>query len=127
MWHWSGNGSAPDHAATSVIDQGCDLEGRLTFVGTLVMNGKLHGEVVSSDTLIVGDTGDLDADIHVGVAIVSGTIRGHMTARDRVELRKSASMFGDIETPVLVMEEGVVFDGHCKMKGNELEVVKKRS
>ena len=127
MWRWSGNSSAPDHAATSVIDQGCELEGRLTFVGTLVMNGKVRGEVVSSDTLIVGDTGDIEANIQVGVAIVSGTIRGHMTALDRVELRSSASMYGDIVTPVLVLEEGVVFDGHCKMKTDALEVVKKRS
>lgn len=127
MWRWSGNSSTPDQAATSVLDHGCEFEGRLTFVGTLVLNGKFHGEVISSDTLIVGEDGDLEAEIRVGVVIVSGKIRGHVTARDRVELRSSASMYGDIVTPTLVLEEGVVFDGHCKMKGGELEVVSERS
>ena len=127
MWRWSGNNPTPDQAATSVIDQGCELEGRLVFTGTLVLNGKFHGQVISSDTLIVGEGGDLEADIEVGVIIVSGKIRGHVTARERVELRRSASMYGDIVTPVLVLEEGVIFDGHCKMKGGELEVVNKRS
>ena len=123
MWRWSEKPPTHDQAATSVIDHGCELEGRLGFTGTLVLNGKLHGEVVSSDTLIVGEGGDLDADIRAGVVIVSGKIRGHVTARERIELRKSASVYGDIVTPVLVLEEGVVFDGHCKMKGEELEVV----
>ena len=127
MWRWSGNNPTPDQAATSVIDQGCELEGRLVFTGTLVLNGKFHGEVISSDTLIVGEGGDLEADIRVGVIIVSGKIRGHVTARERVELRRSASMYGDIVAPVLVLEEGVIFDGHCKMKGGELEAVNTRS
>jgi len=127
MWRWSGNSSTPDQAVTSVLDHGCELEGRLAFVGTLVLNGKFRGEVVSSDTLVVGEEADLDAEVRVGVAIVSGKIRGHVTARDRVELRNSASMYGDIVTPVLILEEGVVFDGHCKMKGGELKVVSERS
>ena len=127
MWSWSGNHSTPGQNATSVIDQGCELAGRLTFVGTLVMNGKFHGEVDSQDTLIVGEAGDLEAEVRVGVAIVSGKIRGQVTARERVELRSSASMYGDIVSPVVVLEEGVIFDGHCKMKGGELEVAHKGS
>jgi len=127
MWRWSGNHSTPDQPATSVIDEGCELAGRLTFVGTLVMNGKFHGEVDSKDTLIVGEAGDIEADVRVGVAIVSGRIRGQVTARERVELRSSACMYGDIVSPVVVLEEGVIFDGHCKMKGGELEVAQKGS
>jgi len=110
----------------SVLDQGCELEGRLTFSGTLVLNGKFQGELLSSDTLIVGENGDLKADVQVGVAIVSGQLSGHITAKERVELRSTARMYGDIVTPVLVLEEGVIFDGHCKMKGNALKAVNER-
>ena len=127
MWRWRGNSSAPDHASTSVIDQGCELEGRLTFVGTLVLNGKFRGEIFSSDTILVGETGQLEAEVQVGVAIVSGQVIGNIIARERVELRGSARIFGDIVTPVMVLEEGVVFDGRCKMKTEELRAVQKSS
>ncbi|MBI2987459.1 MAG: polymer-forming cytoskeletal protein [Deltaproteobacteria bacterium] len=127
MWRWRGNSSAPDHASTSVIDQGCEVEGRLTFVGTLVLNGKFRGELFTSDTLLVGETGEVEAEVQVGAAIVSGHITGNIIARERVELRSSARIFGDIVTPVLVLEEGVVFDGHCKMKSEELRAVQKSS
>ena len=127
MWRWRGNVSAPDQASTSVIDQGCELEGRLTFVGTLVLNGKFRGELYSSDTLLVGETGQAEAEVQVGVAIVSGQITGNIIARERVELRGTARVYGDIVTPVLVLEEGVVFDGRCKMKSEELRAVQKSS
>lgn len=127
MWRWRGNSSAPDQASTSVIDQGCELEGRLSFVGTLVLNGKFRGELFSSDTLLVGETGQVEAEVQVGIAIVSGQVIGNIMARERVELKGSARIFGDIVTPVLVLEEGVVFDGRCKMKGEELRAVQKSS
>lgn len=127
MWRWRGNSSAPDQASTSVIDQGCELEGRLTFVGTLVLNGKFRGELFSSDTLLVGETGQAEAEVQVGVAIVSGQITGNIIAHERVELRSTARVYGDIVTPVLVLEEGVVFDGRCKMKSEELRAVQKSS
>ncbi len=110
----------------SVLDQGCELEGRLTFSGTLVLNGKFQGELVSSGTLIVGQDGDLKADGQVGVAIISGQLSGHIIAQERVELRSTARIYGDIITPVLVLAEGVIFDGHCKMKGDELKAVNER-
>lgn len=127
MWRWRGNSSAPDQASTSVIDQGCELEGRLTFAGTLVLNGKFRGELFSSDTLLVGETGQAEAEVQVGVAIVSGQITGNIIAHERVELRSTARIYGDIVTPVLVLEEGVVFDGRCKMKSEELRAVQKSS
>ncbi len=127
MWRRRGNNSTPDQHEMSVLDQGCTLEGQLAFSGTLVLNGKFKGELLSSDTLIVGEDGDLKADVRVGVAIVSGQLLGQITAKERVELRSKARMYGDIVTPVLVLEEGVVFNGHCKMKVDELEAVNERS
>ena len=62
MWHRRRNSSAPDRAATSVINQGCRFEGRLTFVGVLIVNGMFQGELISSGTVIVGETGVVQAD-----------------------------------------------------------------
>ncbi len=128
MWFWKSNHSSdPDQVATSVIDQGCQFEGRLTFVGTLIVNGKFQGELISSNTLIVGESGELEADVRAGTIILAGQISGHITARERVELRKTARIFGDIISPVLVLEEGVIFDGRCNMKGKDPQVIPLKS
>lgn len=127
MWRWRGNNTDPNQASTSVVDQGCELEGRLSFVGTLVLNGKFQGDIRSSGTLLVGETGEVEADMEVDVLIVSGRVTGNISARDRVELKGTARIFGDIATPILVLEEGVIFDGHCKMKREELRVAQKSS
>ena len=113
MGLWKKN-SVFNQAATSVIDHGCLAEGRLQFVGVLALNGQFRGELLSSDTLLVGEKGEAEAAVQVGVAIISGQIRGNITARERVELRSTARIYGNIVTPVLVLEEGVVIDGQCK-------------
>lgn len=124
MWFWKFNQNVdPDQAATSVIDQGCIMEGRLSFVGTLIINGKFQGELISSNTLIVGESGELEADVHAGTIILAGKISGQITARERVELHKTARIYGDIVAPILVLEEGVVFDGRCNMKGKDIQVI----
>ena len=123
MWRWKKKSLHPDHEATSVIDQGCQFDGRLSFVGTLIVNGKFKGELISSSTLVVGETGELEAEVRAGTIILAGQVSGHITARERVELRKSARIYGDIVSPVLMLEEGVIFDGHCNMKGKEVQVI----
>lgn len=122
MWRRKRNHSANAQNSTSVIDHGCELEGRLAFAGTLVFNGKIQGELLSSETLFVGETGQVKANVQVGIAIVNGEITGNITARERVELRASARVVGNIVTPVLLLEEGVVFDGHCQMKNKDLQI-----
>lgn len=106
--------SNSNHAATSVIDQGCESEGRLTFVGTVAMKGKFRGELFSADTLLLAKEGEVEAEIQVTVGILSGQVKGNITGRERIELSRTARVFGNIVTPVLVLEEGAVFDGQCK-------------
>ena len=125
MWRWGRNSSVYQENSTSVIDQGCELEGRLRFVGTLVLNGKFRGQLFSPDSLLVGETAQIEGEIQVGVAIVSGQIAGNIVARERVELRGKARIFGDIVTPVLVLEEGVLFDGRCGMRSEEVHAAQK--
>jgi len=108
-----------NHASTSVIDYGSEAQGRLNFVGTLAFNGKFHGELLCADTLLVGESGEVEAAVQVGAAIVSGQIKGNITARERVELRSTARIYGNIVTPVLVLEAGVVIDGQCRTNQEE--------
>src|SRR5262245_11986891 len=110
--------SNSNHAATSVIDHGCIAQGRLSFVGTVAMNGKFHGELFSADTLFLGSEAEVEAEVQVNVGVIAGQIRGNITGRERIEVGRTARIFGNIVTPILVLEEGAVFDGLCKTSQN---------
>ena len=111
LWKRSSNSN---RAATSVIDHGCDAQGSLSFAGTVAMNGKFRGELFSADTLLLGSQGEVEAEVQVNVGIISGQVKGNISARERIELSRTARIFGNILTPILVLEEGAVFDGQCK-------------
>jgi cytoskeletal protein CcmA (bactofilin family) len=100
---------------SAYIDEASEIEGKYTFSGTVMLNGKFSGEITSSDTLIIGEKGVVNASIRAGIVFVNGEVTGNILGTERVELRGSARMFGDVEAPVVVVEEGVLFEGHCRM------------
>ena len=100
---------------TAFIDEGSEMEGRYTFRGTVMLNGRFKGEISSEDTLIIGERGVVQADIRAGRVQVSGEVTGNVRATERIELKRTARMYGDVEALVVVVEEGVVFEGHCRM------------
>jgi len=100
---------------SAYIDETSEIDGRYTFSGTVMLNGKFSGEISSSDTLIIGEKGVVNANIHAGIVLVNGEVRGNILGGDRVELRGTARVYGDVEAPVVVVEEGVLFEGHCRM------------
>ena len=109
----SGNGVKPGEL-TAFIDEGSEFEGKYTFSGTVMINGKFSGEIHTGDTLIVGEKAVVKANIRAGTVVISGEVVGNVGARERVELRGTARVFGDVEAPVIVVEEGVLFEGHCR-------------
>jgi cytoskeletal protein CcmA (bactofilin family) len=100
---------------TAFIDQGSSFEGKLSFKDTVRIDGHFSGEITSENTLVVGESGVIEADIRSQVVIVSGTIHGNVMANKRIVLHKSARVDGDVETPSLVMEEGAVLNGKLNM------------
>jgi cytoskeletal protein CcmA (bactofilin family) len=100
---------------TAFIDEGSEIEGKYTFSGTVLLNGKFHGEIASTDTLIIGEKGVVNANIRTGSVVIRGEVVGNVQATERVELKGTARVFGDLEAPVVVIEEGVLFEGHCRM------------
>jgi cytoskeletal protein CcmA (bactofilin family) len=91
------------------------MEGRYTFRGTVMLNGRFKGEISSEDTLIIGERGVVEADVRAGRVLVSGEVTGTLRALERIELRRTARVSGDVEAPVVVLEEGGLFEGHCRM------------
>jgi cytoskeletal protein CcmA (bactofilin family) len=106
----------PRHGpVTSFIDEGAELDGKCSFAGTLILNGKLKGEIESRGTLIVGGNAVVQAGIHASVVTVRGEVIGNIVASERIELAAGARVFGDLETPVLVVEEGALLEGRTRM------------
>ena len=91
------------------------MEGRYTCSGTVVIDATFKGDITSRDTLVIGDHGAVHATVQTADLVVRGTFVGNVTATGRVELKRSARVTGDIEAPVIVMEEGAVHDGQCRM------------
>ena len=100
------------------LGPGSQFEGKLVFNEIVRLDGGFRGEVTSRDTLIVGDTADIQADIEVGTLILSGKYRGNIKASGRVELRAPADVDGSIETPALSVEDGVTLNGTITMKSS---------
>lgn len=101
------------------LGEGAEFKGTLTFEGTVRIDGKLEGEVVTRDTLVIGESAELKAELNVGTLVVSGTVRGNITASQRIEAHRPARIIGNIKTPVLSIEEGVSFEGSCSMAEKE--------
>ena len=102
---------------TAFIDQGSEFEGKLSFRDTVRIDGRFRGEISSENTLIVGETGEIEATIRSNTVAISGTVAGDVHAAQKVVLHKTARVEGTIETPSIVIEEGAVLNGQVKMPG----------
>ena len=114
---------APVIPATSdlnaLLGRGSEFEGKLTFDGTVRIDGKFTGSIVTKDVLVVGEGAVVSAEIDCGTIIVHGQITGNVRAKVGVELHAPAKVKGNIETPSMMMDKGVTFDGQTKMEGVE--------
>lgn len=93
-----------------------EFEGKLSFKGAVRIDGHLKGEIFTEGTLIVGESAVIQSDIHVSHIIISGEITGNIMADSRIEIHAPGKVFGNIQSPVIVIEEGVIFEGNCRMQ-----------
>lgn len=107
----------PQGEINTLLGRGTSFEGKLTFEGTVRIDGKLVGEIFSDDILVIGEGADVKAKIEVGTLIVEGNVDGNVKAGKLVELHAPARVRGNLETPQLFIDKGVIFEGHCKMDG----------
>jgi cytoskeletal protein CcmA (bactofilin family) len=114
---------APEATAeiNTLLGRGSEFEGKLTFEGTVRIDGKLRGEIFTDDILVVGEGAEVQAEIQVGVVIVEGNVTGNIRAKRAVELHAPARVRGNIVTPSLFIDKGVIFEGNCKMDGVEAQ------
>jgi cytoskeletal protein CcmA (bactofilin family) len=113
---------------TGFVGNGTTLTGEANFKGMLRVDGTLSGRVSSDDgTLIVSTNGRVEANVEVAVAQIYGTVNGDITASKRIEMGRVAKVTGNIQTPALVIENGAIFEGSCRMVQIKEESEKKES
>jgi cytoskeletal protein CcmA (bactofilin family) len=101
----------------ALLGQGAEFEGKLTFEGEVTINGKFNGSIITEDRLVVGKGARLNAEVTCGVIVVEGgEVIGNIRAKNAVELRSNSRVRGNIETPSLTIEKGVMFEGQTKME-----------
>lgn len=108
----------------ALLGAGSEFEGKLTFEGTVRIDGRFRGEIFSDGILMVGEGARIEAAIRVGTVIVHGEVVGDIVATNGVELRAPAALRGNITSPALHIDKGVFFDGSCQMSSGESAPVK---
>ena len=105
-----------DGTLSGFVGSGTVVTGESSFKSMLRVDGRFSGRITSSSgTLIVGAGGQVDANIEVSVCTIHGVLNGDIIAGQRIELGRAAKLNGNIQTPSLVIEQGAVFEGSCKM------------
>ena len=110
----------PANPSKNVLNSHVEIKGNVKFAGELTLEGKLEGEVNSDGTLIIGETGTVNGNVSAGTVSVRGKINGNITARDKIEIKSKAEVFGDIRSAKLAIEEGVTFVGKTEVNPNKL-------
>lgn len=99
-----------------------EIKGSISFKEYLRLDGKFEGELRSPGTLVIGENGVVKAELQVGNLILEGSLYGNVTAQDKIELRATAQLFGDIKASRLIISEGVVFVGKSDVNpGQKIE------
>ncbi len=97
----------------SIIGHGSEVKGEFKFQGVLRIDGVFSGELKSEGKVIIGQTGHVKTDVKAGTIVIGGLIEGNVYATKQVNLLATGKLLGDIITPSLIVEEGVIFEGNC--------------
>jgi cytoskeletal protein CcmA (bactofilin family) len=104
---------------TAFIDQGSEFEGKLSFRDTVRIDGRFRGEITSENTLIVGESGEIEATIRSNTIAISGSVTGDVVAKVKVTLHKTAVVDGNVEAPSIAIEEGATLNGQVTMPSTD--------
>ena len=111
--------TTPNTNSKNVLNSDVELTGNLKFAGELTFDGKLDGDISSEGVLTLGDNAVIRGNLNVNSVVVRGKINGNVSAREKIEIKAKAELFGDIRSPRLVIEEGVTFVGKSEVNPNK--------
>jgi cytoskeletal protein CcmA (bactofilin family) len=108
-------GVKPVGELNALLGKGSSFEGKLVFEGSVRIDGRFTGEIMSSDLLIIGEGAEVKGDVAVGTLVIVGEYNGNAKAAKSIEIKAPAKVRGTLTTASIMIERGVFFDGHCKM------------
>ena len=112
---------------STFLGSDASIDGTVEFSGAIRLDGNIKGKIKSNGgTVIVGEKAVVEAEITVGVAIIMGEVHGTINAQDRIEIYPPGRVIGDIQAPVITVDEGGIFNGNCIMKDQTLPSKKKK-
>lgn len=107
---------APAPTGQAYLDRGSKVSGKLSFESAAKIDGEVDGEILGKEGLTIGESAVVTAQIRATSVTVAGKVSGDITATQRIEIRASAKVNGNVTAPVLVIQEGAMFEGHCSMQ-----------
>ncbi len=123
MWKEKTDMKKNDAQIKAYMGEDTIFNGLLNFTGTVRIDGKFEGQVITEDTLIIGETGHLTAEISAGTVICMGYVEGTVIASQKIEIHSTSKVVGNIKSPAMHIELGGVFDGTCDMSGKETKII----
>jgi len=123
MWKEKTDMKKNDAEIKAYMGEDTIFNGLLNYTGTVRIDGKFEGQVTTEDTLIIGETGHLTAEISAGTVICMGYVEGTVMASQKIEIHSTSKVVGSIKSPALHIEIGGVFDGTCDMTGKETKII----
>src|ERR1051325_2305649 len=100
---------------TGFIDQGVTMEGTLQLTGTFRINGNVKGNIISEQTVILGEGAKVEGQIEGNRVVIAGRFDGVIFAKGRVEIQAKGVVTGEVHSPCMVIDPGGIFDGRCHM------------
>lgn len=97
------------------LGKGAEFVGKLVFEGTVRIDGDFQGEIHGEGSLLVGERAQVKGNIAVNSLYISGNVQGNIEVKERISIHSTGKFFGDVKTPVFIMEEGAFFDGRSQM------------
>lgn len=103
------------------IDKETEINGDIKFKENFRIDGVFKGKILTGGGLIVGETGEVDADIEVISIAINGRVKGAIKAKEKIEIFSKGRVIGSVATPKLIIEDGAFFQGSCQMEMKSLE------
>ena len=112
--------TAANNNSKNVLNSDVELKGTLKFSGELTFDGKLDGDIQTDGSLILGDNAVIKGNLNVTTVVVRGKVNGNVVAKEKIDIKTKAELFGDIRAPKLVIEEGVTYVGKTEVNPNKV-------
>jgi cytoskeletal protein CcmA (bactofilin family) len=109
------NDALDDEDFDTILSEDIDFSGTLIFEKPFLIRGRLFGEIESQGLLVIDEGAVVEANINASKVVIRGSVKGNVTATEKVELSVTGKLTGNVTAPEVFMETGCVFNGRCAM------------